>query len=344
VAGQLGLLARDHAERIRRISAMSLGQFQLGSTDPGDDEHDDCDGDDRERSRATAASAPRNKDGHDDEEDHDSCGDDEDGEADREGRDGEGADEHDPDDDDCRNGPVSPPYDAVTLNAYGRGSAAFAGFDLLAVATREGQASASAKTLTDLLALAHPATFALGTSSVVPVELKVTNEGIGVAVEATVTLPAGGVIVDPGPATGVADDRTLTFSFDLPEGQDRTVRLWLRLPAQPGPAVLKSEVVASANGATDSVTATASLTVAPAPELATISAELQRLARVERPKGAIGRAAHHVAEALEARSTARAVREVLKATDDLLGLGDAPVVELWVALDIWLRRAAADAL
>lgn len=267
------------------------------------------------------------------------CDDEHDGDGDRDGpaRSERRGSEHSTGDDDHHEGCTA--RAAVTLNAYGRGQAAFAGVDLLAIATRDGLASAAADDLRTLLHLVQPATVALWPGSVVPVQVRVTNRGIAVPVTLTAPLPPGTQLVDP--TTGQVGAGNVTFAFQLDKGAVRTVRYWVRLPPVSGPVTFYSIATASLRARTFDFTG--SLTVAvQAPEtLAHLRADAEALMRSDpADRRALARADEALRRAMRRGAGWAAIEDGLEATEALLGLTNPRVVGFRVAIDQWLRSAA----
>ncbi|MCY1015717.1 carboxypeptidase regulatory-like domain-containing protein [Pyxidicoccus sp. MSG2] len=234
------------------------------------------------------------------------------------------------------------PLDAVTLNAYGLGESGFAGMDLLAIATRDGQTSLAADVLRALLERVHPMPPPTGGRAVVPVQLDVENLGMAVPITATVAMPPGVELVDPG--TGQVVDGQLTFAFPLEVGGTKQVRFWVRLPRAPEPVDFTAVVK---GGPTGSVSMNATLRVqVTAPDTLThIQAKLLALAKAGHPKAtALKSAANSVGQAAadEAEWPVLACESAVKAADALLGITDPSVTELRVALGVWLRQATQD--
>ncbi|HZI10076.1 MAG TPA: carboxypeptidase regulatory-like domain-containing protein, partial [Myxococcus sp.] len=183
----------------------------------------------------------------------------------------------------------SQPLDAVTLNAYGLGEAGFAGMDLLAIATRDGQTSLAADVLRALLERVHPMPPHTGPLAVVPLLLDVENQGMAAPITARVTLPAGVEVVDPGTAQVSAG--VLSWTFPLAAGESKQVRFWVRLPANPGPAVFTSVTRGGPEGSPVSVASSAQVDVTATPALADIRAQLNALAQAGHPNATALRSA-----------------------------------------------------
>ncbi|MFP2930563.1 carboxypeptidase regulatory-like domain-containing protein [Pyxidicoccus sp. 3LG] len=229
----------------------------------------------------------------------------------------------------------SAPLDAVTLNAYGLGEAGFAGMDLLAIATRDGQTSLAADVLRALLERVHPMPPSTGSRAAVPLQLDVENQGMAAPITATVTLPPGVEVVDAG--TAQVSGGVLTWTFPLAAGETKQVRFWVRLPKDPGPVVFSSVT----HSGPVSVASTTQVDVTAAPALADIQARLTAMAQAGHPNAsALRSAATYVGRAAteEAEWPDLAFQEALKAADALLGITDPAVIEQRAALGVWLRE------
>jgi len=226
-------------------------------------------------------------------------------------------------------------HHALTLHGYGRGMTAFAGPDLLAIATRDGQESTAAAVLRALLDRVHPESLAFVVGAVVPVQLDVTNQGIAVAVTAAVPIPAGVSLVDAG--QGTLEGQLLRFAFPLAEGETRSLRFWVRLPVTAGPVTLQAEVTASQGSSSKSVTASLTIAVQPAEELAGIVTQLDALGASSHSDAKIFReAATHLRNALRRPALTLAVKDALIAIDRLLGSTSSEAAELRIAIDSWM--------
>jgi len=233
--------------------------------------------------------------------------------------------------------------DAVTVNAYGRGASVFAGMDLLALATRDGPASAAADDLRTLLHLVHPATADTWSRSVVPAQLTVTNQGIAVPVSVSAAIPAGAQVIDPG--GGQIAAHSVTFSFALGVAEVKTVRYWLRLPEAAGPVTLQATVTATYRSRTFTATPELTLTVVAAPTLDTLESQTIALAQSDAADAkALQRAAKALHKASRDRGVDDAIEDALDGTDALLGITNADVVGLRVGIDRWLRETAQSAI
>ncbi|WP_152622588.1 hypothetical protein [Archangium violaceum] len=237
-------------------------------------------------------------------------------------------------------GSVSQPgleLDTLTLNSYGQGRAAFAGVDLLAIATRDGQTSLAAETLRTLLNRVRSPNLYMGPGAVVPVEFLVANLGIAVSVTATVTVPTGASIIDPG--VGIASGQTVTFTFPLAVDEVKTVRFWVRLPEVIGPMTLDTLVSGSRDGHTVLVAPVPTLTLfVPEEEsLSDIRTQLDALVQDGYPDSVVLTDAIGSLDLAIAASPAQATTHVLAAADTLSGLTDSGVTRLRMILGRWLR-------
>jgi hypothetical protein len=246
--------------------------------------------------------------------------------------------DHNQEHDACEGRPAAY-QDAITFNTYGDGRAAFAGFDLLAIATRDGRTSLSAETLRKLLGHVAPTTPATGPGAVVPLELSLENQGVAVAVAVKLTLSAGMQVMDPGTAT--VTGQMLSWNVSLAVNEEKTQYLWVRLPDQEGPVTLSANVIASAGSAQIVYTPTLTLSVTQPPTLGGLKADLDGLIKANHAdKKALAKASGYLDQALKNITPGPAIKEVLKATDALLGITDPAVVTIRVGLDTWLQWAA----
>jgi len=140
---------------------------------------------------------------------------------------------------------------------------------------------------------------------------------------------------------GVLEGQNLTFSFPLAVDEMVTVRFWVKLPELSGPVILQAMVSAGEGSQSITVLAEVVLSVSAAEGLDDIRVWLDELVRAGHPDAnRLSRASGFVGKALANPEPAKAIREVLQATDILIGLSDPSVVDLRVALGVWLRWAA----
>ncbi|MBN8233367.1 carboxypeptidase regulatory-like domain-containing protein [Corallococcus macrosporus] len=235
--------------------------------------------------------------------------------------------------------PLPPtPLEALTLNSYGEGDAGFAGMDLLAIATRDGQASLAADVLRALLERVRPGALPTGARAVVPLRLEVTNPGIAVPVTTGVALPPGAEVVDAG--GGQVQGGTVRHAFALAAGETKQVRLWVRLPPEAGPAVFQAVVEGTLGGPPVTVTASTTLPVTAPPSLPSIRAQLNALVAAGHPAStALKKASALVGMAIAETYPDLVIEDVTLATDALLPVTDAQGMAPRVALGTWLRHA-----
>ena len=228
--------------------------------------------------------------------------------------------------------------EALTLHGYGRGTAAFSGPDLLGIATRDGHEGLAASVLRALLERVHPEALGTAVGSVVPMQLEVANQGVAVSVAVAFPLPAGLTVLDAG--EGTLEGQTLRFAFPLGAEQTRTLRFWVRLPAQPGPLTLQGEVSASQGSQVKVQAVSLTLGVSAVEELSSVLPRLEDLARSQHPEAkAFMGAATHLRNAVKRGTPDKAVGDALLATDRLLDCTSPEALELRVAIDVWLRWA-----
>lgn len=243
----------------------------------------------------------------------------------------------DRDDEDCGRTPDAF-IDAITLNAYGYGKAAFAGFDLLADATRDGADSVAAKTLLAALDVTHPAPLAARVGAVLPIKLTLLNQGIATTATVAVALPDTVSVIDAGGGTvNNTVPRSIAWTVNLAVAEEKTLTFYVRLPDAVGTVTLNAAVIAGPNQKLITQTSL-TLTAAAPPSLDASLARAQALSAANPAyRRALNDAADDVKKAIAARTLDKAIAYVLKATDDLLGIADADIAALRRDLDEWLR-------
>ncbi len=236
------------------------------------------------------------------------------------------------------NGNATP--DAVTLNTYGQGKAAFAAFDLLAMATLGGDQSLPAKLLLQTLGWATPQETVTLTGTVKAIDLTLTNQRIATEASAAFILPAGVTVLDAG--GGQLTNNTLVFTTTLGVNEVKTLTFWVKLPSNAGTVTISASVTAPNHAGT---LASPSLTLSVATrDLASISAMLDALLQASHPDSkALQQAKQSLGRAMSAASSSLAIQDLLKASDALLGLTNPDTVALRVAMGEWLRIAAQTA-
>lgn len=231
---------------------------------------------------------------------------------------------------------------AVTTYTYGAGRSIFAGFDLLATATRDGDASFAAELLAAALTYVHPSTITQTAGDVVPVEIVLQNEGIATSVTVSLPVPSGTAIIDSG--TGTFDDvtRTLNWSFALAQGEMRTLDFWLQLPSGPPAVVLKASI--EANGLL-LAEPSATLDVLAPQDLASIFASIEALLAGDidaKLRQALEKARHKLQDA-ETRlpdDPENALKEALKAAEALAAVDDDQATLVRVTVGLWIKWIA----
>jgi hypothetical protein len=229
---------------------------------------------------------------------------------------------------------------AVLTRDYGAGKSVMAGFDLLAEATGAGAGSPFAQLLLNALAYVHPAGVTPYPGTVIPLGLTLNNLGIATPGEAVLTLPTGVTVVDGGAAT-TQPDGTLDWVFGLTEGEVATLVLWVRLPDTS--ATLDFTATVLTGTAPDLVVhTTAELAVVMQP-LATLSAALGQLAPVaadnsrdngyRQAEDSLNRAQ----DWLDGANDGKALQELLKAADNLLGIDEADAAAIRLQVDQVIR-------
>lgn len=229
--------------------------------------------------------------------------------------------------------------DAFTLNGYGLGKAFFAGFDLLAQATLDGNTGVAAQTLLASLAYANPTPPRLTSGGVVPVSLALQNKGISTTVTAVLTLPTGVSVVDLGTGT-LTSPTTVRWDVPLAVDEAKTVTVWVRLPTTAGVITFNATVHTQAAPIVLLADPSTTLTVLPPTELATSLTTVEALIAQNHPEAkTLKQVSTFLTNALKAPTPEHAVFEVLKATDALLGFTDPALTALRAALGEWVREA-----
>lgn len=229
--------------------------------------------------------------------------------------------------------------DAFTLNAYGVGKAFFAGFDLLARATLDGQTGLAAQTLLAALSYANPTPPRLSAGGVVPLSLALQNRGIAITVTATLTLPTGVSVVDLGSGI-LTSPTTVRWDLSLALDEAKTVTLWVRLPSTAGAITFNATVHTQAAPIVLLASPSTTLTVLSPIDLAVSLANVEALIAQNHPASqTLKQVSTFLTNALKAPKQDHAVFEVLKATDALLGFTDPALTALRAALGEWIREA-----
>ncbi|MBI3546325.1 MAG: carboxypeptidase-like regulatory domain-containing protein [Gammaproteobacteria bacterium] len=301
LSGHIDLIVGDKALRMKRVRAETAGIYTVSAPQMRTD-NDDCH-DEGARYEASANNSRSSSDN---------------------------------DDDECAGHPERY-LDAVVVNAYGQGRSAFTGFDLLITATRDGQNSLAGALLAKALEYVHPTEFSRSPGAVVPLTLTLINRGIATPATATINLPSGAKIIDPG--TGTAGVNALVFNVNLGVGAQQQLTFWVKLP-QPAGAATFQGVVTVASLAQPAAVVFYNVNVVQPESLTSIDDRLVQLINSNSPNSsALRRAENEVAKALKNFFPQMAVPNLLKATDALLGIDDPTVMDIRVALDVWIRWA-----
>lgn len=227
--------------------------------------------------------------------------------------------------------------DAITFNPYGSGKAIFAGFDLLAQATKEGSSGISARTLLGALSVSHPIAITPRLGGVFPVDLKLTNRGIATTTTVTIAIPVGTTVANAGSGqvATTSTGATLAFVVNLGVGEEKTLGFSLKLPLTQATVNLHATVQAGNRLITETDLA---ITV---PAIATIDDLVQQAQALANQYSVYRRALNAAQDDLDkagkARSLDKAIDYALKATDDLLGITEPDIVQLRQQIDGWLR-------
>lgn len=227
--------------------------------------------------------------------------------------------------------------DAITLNNYGSGKAVFAGFDLLAQATKDGNTSLSAKTLLGALSASHPVQIAPTLGRVLPVDLKLANRGIATQATVAITIPVGTTVDNAGGGTVTtsATGTTLTFTVTLAVNEEKTQHFSLKLPSAEGTLNLHASITAGNRLITET-----DLTIT-VPAISAIDDLVQQAQALTNQypahRHALNAAQDDLDKAAQARSLDKAIDYALKATDDLLGITEPGIVSFRQQVDAWIR-------
>ncbi len=300
LSGAFDLIPKDKALRLKRLTAQAEARYRLGAKASITGVRSSDDEEDCEELESSSARSLRS-----------------------------------PGSDECEGHPENF-LDAITANTYGRGQALLAGFDGLATATRDGSASLTAKVILAALEAASPKTLSSGLAAVVPVELVLTNRGIATPVKATLPLPPAVEAVDRGTAQLLAP-ATLQWSLALAVGETKVLKFWLRLPPAAATVSLTAAVDA---GSFHADTVALAFSVAEPQTLAQLQARIEALVAAAHPDTkALKQASQDLKQAITQAKLDKAIQEVLKATDALLGLTRPEIVSIRVGVDEWLRWA-----
>jgi len=237
--------------------------------------------------------------------------------------------------DECGGNPANY-LDAITLNAYGAGASILAGFDWLATATRDGASGFAATLLLAALDEIAPLGDPHGVGAVVAVELLLQNRGVATEATATMVLPAGVSLVEALDAE-ILPPATVQWTVNLAADEEKTLTAWLRLPDTAQTVSLAATLAAqSYTTTTDPLV----VTVAEPQSLVSLAASLDAILATNPPEAqALNPAAQQLKQALSRNQLDQAVKDVLKATDSMLGLTNPAVIALRGELDQWLRWA-----
>ncbi|MHB1142347.1 MAG: carboxypeptidase regulatory-like domain-containing protein [Sulfuricaulis sp.] len=230
--------------------------------------------------------------------------------------------------------------DAVTYHEYGAGKSVYAGFDLLAQATAAGEQSLFTALLLNSLNYVHPANLTAISGAVIPVDIVLTNQGVAAQVKVQLALPAGTTLIDAG--TAQVADGVMTWETALAVGESKTLTFWLRLPA-PGQLTLTATVSAGVNSQSLRLVAEPNMTlpVNDPESLTSVMNRIDTLLSNQNPNSqSLKQARKFVEKALGHLHPALAIDDLLKAADSLVGITDADVVAIRVAIGQWIRWAS----
>jgi hypothetical protein len=229
--------------------------------------------------------------------------------------------------------------DAVTLNPYGQGRTVFAGFDLLATATLQGQDGLLAKALLAALDHVNPPLADNTVGRVAPITLTVTNQGIATPIRATLTLPVGLQVIDPQGGTVLGD--IITWQGELAVDAVQRFTVYVHLPETSGTVTFQAKVEAPKAGVYTVITdSTLTLAVEPAPDPDVLMAQLSALQGAGLPEDRFYKQADtYLRKARDLVATQRfdhALWEAIKAADALAGASSPEVMPIRVGLGHWI--------
>ncbi len=134
---------------------------------------------------------------------------------------------------------------AITSHDYGRGRGVYAGFDLLANATLNGNTSVAAQLILDALDYTHPALIEETAGGGLPIQLTASNRGVAADVRASITLPPAVTVIDAADATQTTNPAgygVLKWNLLLQANMQATWQAWIQLPEIVGPISLNATV------------------------------------------------------------------------------------------------------
>jgi len=224
-------------------------------------------------------------------------------------------------------GKTSDPSALATRN-YGRAKSVYLGYDLLAEATLAGDNSLHAKLLIQSLGYIQPVYANTLAGRVVPISIKLQNEGNATPGQLVLPMPSGATIVDRGTAT--VRDGALVWDYNLAVDASQTYIAWVRLPEAGGRVTFTAQVLTGpASDLEPHTTATFSLQLIAAAGLADA-----------RPLAASAAEFKQVALWLDKADTAlknndaqTALAHLAKASDELLKVTHASAAELRLMID-----------
>jgi hypothetical protein len=214
---------------------------------------------------------------------------------------------------------------ALTTYDYGAGRSVLAGFDLLAHATAYGSGTVYADLILSALEHVSPTVLSQTPGAVIPLTVNLTNQGIATPGRVILAAPAGSAFVDAGDGV-LQTDGSAHWAFDLAESATDSLTVWLRLPETPGAITVTASVQTGSEPdwldhveATLDVTVTAAATLGSAQTaIAPLAADKSRNKLYASAKQSLDRAATR----LTAGDHPDALKELLKATDDLLAIDE----------------------
>jgi hypothetical protein len=216
---------------------------------------------------------------------------------------------------------------AITTFDYGYGRGVFVGFDLLAQATAVGLDNGFGDILLAALEYIQPPVESVS-EGVIPVQVTLTNLGIATPGVAIIGLTGGATVIDPGAATAQSPTQ-LSWSYDLELDGTETLTFWMKLPVAPASATVEALIQTGVSPdlldydqLALTITPLASATVSDAlAELGPIAADNKADKAYSRAQGELERAQ----ASLDAADYAKAMRDLLGATDELSTIPEAEV-------------------
>ncbi len=233
-------------------------------------------------------------------------------------------------------------HTAVSFNQYGKGRALYAGFDVLAYATQYQDKTLLTDLINRALDKTHPTELALLTSSVVPIDITITNLGSDASVQATLTAPVNATWLRA--AEGNIVDTAVIWQYPLPADNERDFTAWLQLPDVVGEVAITLLIEAGidANNLITQDNLSLNLSVPPTVTLDEIIDHIQGLRSQGYRHRYLKSALRKLKKARELEQRGRlsdAATRVLSATDLLKNKTNPVIIDVRLQIDDWLRMA-----